>query len=72
MNRSREFTWLVEELVVPEEEITLPGVTNGDSYLHIDDNVLCFAGKDGYDNIDIVEEMASKRTQLEESGHQGR
>ena len=57
----------IEELVVPEQQSTLPGVTNRDSYLHINDDVPYFAGKDSYDNNDIVEEIASKRTQVEQS-----
>ena len=28
------------------------------SYLHIDDNKLCFANKDSYDDDDIVEELS--------------
>ena len=40
---------------------------NGDSYLHSDDNALCFAGIASYDNNDIVEEIASKRTRVEQN-----
>ena len=50
-----------------EEESTLLGVMNEDSYLHIDDNRLCFADDDSYNNDNIVEETISKRTQVEES-----
>ena len=54
---------------MPEQQSALPGVTNGDSYmymhLHMDNNTPCFAGKDSYDNDDIVEEIASKRTRVE-------
>ena len=63
MKRSRE----PAEVVVPEQQSTFPGVMNGDSYLHINDDAPCFAGKDSYDNDDIVEEIASKRTQVEQS-----
>ena len=51
---------------MPEEESALPEVTNGDSYLHIDDDVPCFADKDSYDD-DITEEVVSKRARVEES-----
>ena len=43
------------------------GVTNGDSYLHINEYMPCFADKDTYDNDNIVEEISSKRIQVEES-----
>ena len=61
----------LEEELVPEQKSALPGVKNGDSYLHIDDDTLCFADKDSYDNDDIVEKIVSKRTRVEQSGHQG-
>ena len=64
-NRCGELAWLEEEFVVPKEESTLSRVLNGDSYFHIDDDALCFADEDSYDNDDIVEEIASKRTQVE-------
>ena len=50
---------------MPEEKSALPEVTNGDSYLHIDDDVPCFADEDSYD--DIAEEVVSKRARVEES-----
>ena len=56
-----------EEQLVPEEESALPEVTNGDSYLHIDDDAPCFTDEDSYDNDDIVEEVVSKRARVEES-----
>ena len=52
---------------MPEEESALPEVTNGDSYLHIDDDAPCFADKDSYDDDDIAEEVVSKRAWVEES-----
>ena len=39
---------------------------NGERYLHIDDDTPCFAGKDSYDNDNIAEETASKRTWVEQ------
>ena len=45
----------------------MPEVTNGDSYLHIDDDAPSFADKDSYDDDNIVEEVVSKRAQVEES-----
>ena len=60
--RSGEPARLEEELVVPEQQNAFPGVTKGDSYLHIHDDTTCFAGEDSYNNDDIVEEIASKRT----------
>ena len=57
---SGEPAGLEEELFVPEEQSALPGITNGNSYIHIDDDTPCFAGEDSYDNDDIVEEIASK------------
>ena len=65
--RSGEPAGLEEELVVAEQQSALPGVTNGDSYLHIDDDAPCLAGKDSYDNDDTVEEIASKRKRVEQS-----
>ena len=58
--RSGEPAWLKEELVVPEQQSALPGVTNRASYLH--KVTLCFADEDSYNNDEIVEEIASKRT----------
>ena len=52
---------------MPEEESALPEVTNGDSYLHIDDDAPCFADEDSYDDDDIAEEVVSKRARVEES-----
>ena len=45
----------------------MPGVTNGDSYLHNNNYVLCFVDEDSYDDNNIMGEIASKRTQVEES-----
>ena len=50
---------------MPEDESALPEVTNGDSYLHIDD-APCFADEDSYDD-DIAKEVVSKRARVEES-----
>ena len=55
-----------EEQLVPEEESALPEVTNGDSYLHIDDDAPCFTDQDSYDD-DIVEEVVGKRARVKES-----
>ena len=45
----------------------MPRITNGDSYIHIDDDAPCFASKDNYANGEIVEQIASKRTRVEQS-----
>ena len=66
-NRSGEFVCLEEQLVVPQEENTSPEFMNGNSYLHINNDVLSFADEGRDDNNNIVEETASKRTQLDKS-----
>ena len=50
---------------MPEEESTLLDITNGNSYSHINDDAPCFADKDNYDHNNIVEEIVSKRSQIE-------
>ena len=69
MKSSQEPAGLKQEFVVPEQQSTLPGVTNGDSYmyLHINEDVPCFAGEDSYYNKHIVKEIASKKTRVEQS-----
>ena len=67
MKWSGEPAGLEEELVFPEQQSALAGVTNGDSCLYIDEDMLCFSDKDSYDNDDIVEETASNRTRMEQS-----
>ena len=42
-------------------------LTNGDSYLNIDDDTPYSADKDSYDDNNILEENASKKTQVEAS-----
>ena len=64
---SEDSAGLEQELVIPEQQSTLPGITNRDSYIHIDDDAPCFAAEDSYDNNNIVEEIASKRTRVEQS-----
>ena len=50
-----------------EQQCALLGIMNRDSYIHIDDDTSCFASEDSYDDDDIVEEIASKRTRVEKS-----
>ena len=50
---------------MPEEESTLPEIPNGDSYSRINDDAPCFADKDNYNHNNIVEEIVSKRSQIE-------
>ena len=54
-NKVRSLEGLEEEVVVPEQHSTLPGIMNGDSYIHVDDDAPCFASKDSHENDDIVE-----------------
>ena len=49
------------------QDFTLLGHQRRDSYLHNDDDVLCFVDKDSYDDDGIVEKIASKTTRVEES-----
>ena len=49
-----------------DDEPALPEVINGDNYLHVDDDVPCFA-EDDYLQDYIVEAVSSKRPRQEDS-----